>query len=157
MEVFYSHVRLGGLDYVCSLSEQSPILVEHGRYITLSNISIPPEIRSESWSGLKSIPSHAVDSWAFGCLIYEIYNQKPSKIEDLMIIGLIPSELVNYYKRFLSQSAKSRLSFKQFLETGKQYRGFFDDDFIKTTIFLEELQLKTDSEKESFIRYLLII
>ena len=99
-----------------------------------------------------SFPCHAADAWAFGCLIYQVYNGKPTKIEDLLVFGKIPKNLIPFYQRFLQQNPKLRLSFAKFIETAKKPNSFFDDDFVNTSLFLDEIALKSDVEKQDFIK-----
>ena len=39
-----------------------------------------------------------------------------------------------------------------FIEHGLSDEGFFQDDFIQTALFLENMSIKDDREKEAFIK-----
>ena len=48
---------------------------------------------------------------------------------------------------------EQRDSVATFVEIGMRRSGFFDNDFIKFNMFLEEWDIKEKSEKEVFIKY----
>lgn len=66
--------------------------------------------------------------------------------------GKIPKSLLKCYKSLLSQSPQSRITFSKFIEVCRQPNGYFDNDFVKSSVFLDEIALKTPAEKESYVK-----
>ena len=46
--------------------------------------------KGANWSAIDEGPSYAVDAWMLACFIYEVYNGKLTKAEDLKKVGNIP-------------------------------------------------------------------
>jgi SCY1-like protein 1 len=57
------------------------------------------------------------------------------------------------YKRLCTANPKLRLSPGHFVEQGKKHGGFFQTPLIRMTEDIESLGLKTDAEREEFIKY----
>lgn len=152
--------RLCGLDYISGLNEENAVLPNLGSFLGSYAIHVPPEIKNDGWTSMKrytecdsSLPTHTIDSWAFGCLIFEIFNGIPSRVENLVSPGAIPANLLPCYKALLSQNPKNRLTFTKFLDICGRLQGFFDDEFVKSCVFLDEIALKSPQEKEDFVKY----
>jgi SCY1-like protein 1 len=60
--------------------------------------------------------------------------------------------LTAQYKKLTSQIPQSRLDLSSFIERGLSHNGFFQDDFIQTALFLENMSIKDDSEKQAFLK-----
>jgi SCY1-like protein 1 len=73
--------RLGGLDFISAMTEESPVLASFGNILGSYAVNIPPEVKKDGWTLVKTLPPHSTDAWAFGCLIYELFNGLPSRIE----------------------------------------------------------------------------
>jgi SCY1-like protein 1 len=58
------------------------------------------------------------------------------------------------YKRLLNPAPKSRLSVSQFLELGSRAGSFFSTDLIRCSESLENMSIKGDHERETFLQYL---
>ncbi|KAI9092883.1 armadillo-type protein [Phlyctochytrium arcticum] len=144
--------RLGGYELLSSLTEEGPVLFNYGGYLPDSSKYTAPEIRRGSWAACRSGPIHAADSWAFGCLIHEVFNGFFSRPEDLGPRDKIPNELYPVFKSFISQDPKSRMTMLDFLEKGAWKQGYFDNDFISVTLSLEQIAIKDTFEKEQFIK-----
>lgn len=56
------------------------------------------------------------------------------------------------YKRLLGANPKSRLSVSHFREQGRRSGGFFETPLIKISEGIESLGLKSDNEREEFLR-----
>ncbi|KND03592.1 SCY1 protein kinase [Spizellomyces punctatus DAOM BR117] len=144
--------KLGGFELLSSLKEDNPVILTYGGYLPEASKYAPPEVRKTSWTACRNTPSNAVDSWAFGCLIHEIFNGFFSRPEDLGQRGDIPQELFPIYKSFLNMEPKARMTMGDFLDKGIWKQGYFDKDFISVTLFLEQIAIKDAFEKEQFIR-----
>ena len=142
---------MAGFELSSSLDEDSPCILNAS--LLLDKRYIPPEISGSSWDIVRSIPIHAIDAWGFGCLIYEIFNGPFSDQKDLLKKGSIPNGLYGFYKGFLEKDPKKRLDFNKFLVLARKEGAFFDNAFIKESLFLEELALKDIKEKKEFFGY----
>jgi SCY1-like protein 1 len=58
------------------------------------------------------------------------------------------------YTNLLNPSARSRASADMFLDEGLRPRGFFANDFVKVNLFLENISIKEQSEREGFFKKL---
>ncbi|CAO3586001.1 unnamed protein product [Absidia cylindrospora] len=117
----------------------------------------PPEIKQSSWTAVKDLPVAAVDSYQLGCLIYESYNRRFDNADQLIHqTGSIPMSMVPIYKSLLQPSPRSRADADSFLDEGMRSKrnGFFSVDFIHVNLFLENISIKDQGEKEAFFRKL---
>ena len=57
------------------------------------------------------------------------------------------------YKRLVNANPKLRLPPGQFLEQGKRNGGFFETPLIRLTQDVESLGLKSEEERDAFIRF----
>jgi SCY1-like protein 1 len=94
-----------------------------------------------------------VDSWAFGCLVFSVFNGQLSRTEQLTTLGNIPQKLHQGYKGLLQHNMSGRIPLAKFLESTTRSGGYFDDEFVKTSVFLDEIALKTSEEKEAYVKY----
>ncbi|KAJ1550927.1 hypothetical protein HK096_004190, partial [Nowakowskiella sp. JEL0078] len=145
--------KLGGLDLLCSLKEEYPIIIECATQLNDSNKYSPPEVTKGSWSVVKSIPIHSVDSWMFSLLINEIFNG-PIYSAPVSAVqrGEIPEKLFKFIKRLMTTDPKSRSSLTDLLETGRMKGEYFDTEVINAILFLETISLKESNEKEAFLK-----
>lgn len=148
--VFFSD-RLGRLDALSSLKDDNPPLIRYADSFLTYSRYIPPDVAKHSISVLRSIPGHALDAWGFASVIYEVFNSDFNKPDDLNDPKAIPSNMVSLYQALKSMNPKSRISFEQFIASGKSSIAIFNNDFIWTSLFLEEWALKDASEKEAFL------
>ncbi|KAI8906841.1 armadillo-type protein [Gorgonomyces haynaldii] len=144
--------RLWNLEYLSGLKEDAPILLTHGSFMNMTAQHVPPEVRKDSWQVFKTALPHSIDAWAFGCLIHYLFNGKSYNVEDLMNAGKIPKHLIPFYQRLLQENPKQRLSFQKFLEMARKPKHYFDHSFIESSLFLEEIALKSTEEKEEYIQ-----
>jgi len=92
----------------------------------------------------------AVDSYGFGCLIWEIFNGLLPNSEALKRPGQIPKRLVAAYKELINPVQSKRLNPLKFINVCRQSGGFMDNHFVETLLFLEQIQIKEQSEKVKF-------
>eukprot|EP00842_Homolaphlyctis_polyrhiza_P001147 jgi/Hompol1/2032/HPOL_005047-RA len=142
--------KLGCLDFVSSLSEENPPLLRHADSIVMHSKYAPPEVAKNSTSILRSVSIHAMDAWGFACLVHEIFNGSLSRAEDLVSQGAIPQSLYRLSQKMGSINPASRPSFEQFIVAAVRPNGYFDTDFVKTSLFLEQFSLKDAQEKASY-------
>jgi len=55
------------------------------------------------------------------------------------------------YKRLVNANAKARLSVAHFLEQGQRSGSFFDSPLIKLTDGVDNLGVKTETERDEFL------
>ncbi|CAO3651720.1 unnamed protein product [Mucor hiemalis] len=147
--------KLGGFELLCSMKEESPIILTFGGMVPDAQRYATPEVKKSGWTGIKDLPAGAVDSYHLGCLIYEAYNHKFETTDSLLSQrGSIPTNMQRIYTNLLNPSVRSRANAEQFLDEGLRPKGFFSDNFIKVNLFLENISIKEQSEKEGFFRTL---
>lgn len=96
-----------------------------------------------------------MDSYHLGCLVYEAYNHRFETTDSLLTQkGSIPVSMQRIYTNLLNPSVRSRASADMFLDEGLRPRGFFSNDFVKVNLFLENISIKEQSEREGFFRKL---
>ncbi|KAL0083980.1 armadillo-type protein [Phycomyces blakesleeanus] len=145
--------KLGGFELLCSMKDESPISLTFGGLVPEAQKYATPEIKKSGWTIMKDLPVSATDSYHLGCLIYEAYNLRFDTIEQLSRPGNIPANMVEAYKALLRQ-VMSRADAATYLEVGLRPKSFFDHDFVKVNLFLENISIKEQSEKEGFFRKL---
>lgn len=101
----------------------------------------------------------------YGALIYEIFNGPFSRADQLKQSMQIPSvrllvnvesswkALVAPYRRLLSVDYRQRPSVGEILQQGVTAGGYFDNPFIATVLFLENITVKDVTEKAAFFKY----
>lgn len=108
--------------------------------------------------------------WGLGCLIWEVFNGTLSQTSALKSVGKvkayilhqcieysvlkficyastciyvfqIPKDLVPNYCELVGANPKSRPNPARFIENCKSSEGFMRNSFVKTMLFLEEIQV----------------
>jgi SCY1-like protein 1 len=118
-----------------------------------SNRYAPPEVVKLGWDTIKRHPITAVDAYGFGALISEVFNGAFTGAEQIALAKNIPPSMQQSYKRLINNNPKARLSVGHFLEQGSRDGGFFDTPLILLTQGIESLGMKTEQEREEFLRY----
>lgn len=98
-----------------------------------------------------------MDSYQLGCLIYEVYNRRFDSSDQLVHQpGSIPAPMLPLYKSLLQPSPRTRGDADAFLDEGMRSRknAVFAVDFIRVNLFLENISIKDQGEKEAFFRKL---
>lgn len=124
---------------------QGSLVPDIGRYT-------PPEIAKSGWDAVRSNPAHAVDSFGYGILITEVFNGGFSGSDQVGNTKNIPPTMQPSYKRLTHAAPKMRLSIGHFLEQGSRSGGFFDTPLIQLTDGIDNLGLKSETERESFMK-----
>ncbi|CEP15877.1 hypothetical protein [Parasitella parasitica] len=147
--------KLGGFELLCSMKEESPIILTFGGVVPDAQRYATPEVKKSGWTAIKDLPSGAIDSYHLGCLIYEAYNHRFETTDSLLTQkGSIPGNMQRIYTMLLNPSFRNRASADMFLDEGLKARGFFSTDFVKVNLFLENISIKEQAEKEGFFRQL---
>lgn len=112
----------------------------------------PPEILKGGWDVIKNNPLFAVDAYNFGVLIYEAFNGSFQGPEQAGQTSNVPPSMRPSYKKLMNPNPKLRLSVAHFLEQGKRSGGFFQTPLIRLSQDIESLGLKSEEEREQFIK-----
>ncbi|KAJ2395312.1 Nuclear aminoacylation-dependent tRNA export pathway component [Coemansia sp. RSA 2559] len=145
--------RLGGLELVDVLSGDpagSQVYRHYTAVIPGYAAHMAPELQSQNYASVESGKSGAVDGWGLACLIYQVYNGVLASESQLHAQGNIPKLLWPMYQRMLVTDLRRRLTPGEFLQSASRAQSFLDSDFIKTSIFLENIAVKEEDEKTEF-------
>ena len=144
--------RLGGFEILSSMRDEDAVIYKHGVLNPDSNRYVPPEIARSDWATLKRHPPSAVDAFNFGILVFEVFNGCFISTDQIGQTENIPQSMHQSYKRLLNANPKARLSVTYFRDQGRRSGGFFETPLIKLSEGIESLGLKTDCEREEFLR-----
>ncbi|KAL1612244.1 Nuclear aminoacylation-dependent tRNA export pathway component [Paraconiothyrium brasiliense] len=143
--------KLGGFDALSSVKEDDSVLPRYGSVIPDAHRYMPPEVSKGGWEVIKQNPTHAVDSYNFGTLIFEVFNGSFQGSDQLGQMKSIPPSIQQSYKRLLNANPKSRMSVGQFLDQGKRIGGFFQTPLIQVTEDIENIGLKSEDERNEVL------
>ncbi|KAF3007752.1 hypothetical protein E8E13_010052 [Curvularia kusanoi] len=143
--------KLGGFDALSSVKEDDSMLPTYGGLIPDAARYMAPEISKAGWDVIKQNPTHAVDAYDFGILIFECFNGSYNSSDQLAQMKSIPPSMHQSYKRLLNPNPKSRMSVGQFLDQGKRIGGFFQTPLIQVTEDIENLGLKAEDERNELL------
>ncbi|KAI7906564.1 uncharacterized protein BX663DRAFT_427236 [Cokeromyces recurvatus] len=147
--------KLGGLELLCSLKEESPIILTFGGLVPDAQKYATPEVKKSGWTAIKDLSVNATDSYHLGCLVYEAYNHRFESTDSLLSQkGNIPISMQRIYTQLLNPVYHSRATAEMFLDEGLRPKGFFSNDFVKVNLFLENISIKEPNEKEIFFKQL---
>jgi len=135
--------KLAGLESVCGSDSDPPLQI-----LPVCEKYSPPERKDPSKARVNT--SWSVDSWGLGCLIWEVYNGSLPAMENLGNLGDIPKTLQPTYKECVGANAGKRPNPSDIIIKLRKSPGFFKNDLIDIVLFLEELQIKDDSDKSRF-------
>lgn len=140
-------LELGMLNFLTCRQSHGSLVPDSGRYA-------PPEVAKGGWDSIKRGPTHAVDSYNYGILVSEVFNGGFSGTDQIGSTKSIPPAMQASCKRLLHAAPKVRLSVGHFLEQGSRSGGFFDTPLIQLTEGIENLGLKSETERETFLNEL---
>ncbi|KAG9190489.1 hypothetical protein G6011_08577 [Alternaria panax] len=143
--------KLGGFDALSSVKEDDSVLPTYGSLILDAGRYMAPEVSKGGWEVVKQNPTHAVDAYNFGILIFEVFNGSYNSSDQLGQMKSIPPTMHQSYKRLLNPNPKSRMSVGQFLDQGKRIGGFFQTPLIQVTDDIENLGLKAEDERNELL------
>ncbi len=107
-----------------------------------------PEV-SDSSKRRAAMP-YSRDMWGLGCIVWEAFNGSLPAARNLGQIGDIPKPLSQLYMELVAANPAKRPNPKERLESMRRQGGYFKNDLIDCIVFLEELQIKEESEKQRF-------
>lgn len=136
--------KLGGVDYLHHSQDPAPT-----KSLPSLKVYDPPE-KSTGASGNK----WSADVWGLGCLIWEVFNGPLVQASSLKSLGEIPKLLVPRYCELVSANPKSRPNPAKFLQSCLETGGYMDNTFVKTVLFLEEIQIQDQAAKNKFFNCL---
>lgn len=139
--------KLFGFDVLSIASDNNSIFYQYALDLPGYSVYLPPEINHRNRNVISN-PS-SIDSWGFGCLINEVYNNgnpNPSLSQTK-----VPSILHSSISAFHDPSIESRSSIKDFLDKMSWPGNYFDCDFVHVNKSLEELSIKDNVEKQEFL------
>ncbi|KAJ1982524.1 Nuclear aminoacylation-dependent tRNA export pathway component [Dimargaris xerosporica] len=149
--------RLGGFEVMSKPADPDPVIKSY--YILLPDIGpySPPEIdHGQRWEILQdSATLGLLDAWQFACLIYEAYSNRPLRSEQDLANDAIPGPtMLRGYRQLLQPTPTARWTVAQFRAVGEKSGGYFDTEFIRTNLFLENINVKDEQEKTAFFQQL---
>jgi len=109
-------------------------------------------LAKSGWDAIKRGPLTAVDAYDYGTLIYEVFNGDFIGGDQAGQTKNIPPKMHSSYRRLVNSIPKSRLSVGSFLEQGRRIGGFFETPLIKLTEGVDNLGMKTEEEREEFLK-----
>lgn len=144
--------KVGGLDICSSLKEDSALIFSQASLLPDIGRYTPPEALKTGWDTIKQGPVHAVDSYGYGILLAEVFSASLVGQDGLSNTKSIPVQMQTSFRRLVHAMPKMRLSVGHFFEQGNRSGGYFDTSLIKLTDGLENLGLKSDNERDVFLR-----
>ena len=144
--------KLGGFEVLSSMNEVEAVIYNYGTLVPDSNRYAPPEVTANGWSSIKKSPLAAADAYGLGILIYEAFNGGFMGSDQLGQTKSIPSSMVQSYRRLVNANPKLRMSAGAFLDQGKKSGSFFETPLIHITEGAESLGLKSEAERDEFLR-----
>lgn len=94
-----------------------------------------------------------MDSYDFGLLVFEVFNGSFITSDQIGQTKNVPPSMHQSYKRLLNANPKARLSVSHFRDQGRRRGGFFETPLIRLSEGLDSLGLKSDGEREEFLRF----
>lgn len=143
--------KIGGLDILSSMKEDDAVIFTQGSLVPDIGRYSPPEVAKAGWEGVRSNPVHAIDAYDYGILVSESFNGGFSGSDQIGSTKNIPLQMQTSYKRLTHAAPKMRLSVAHFLDQGSRSGAFFDTPLIELTEGIENLGLKSPSEKDAFL------
>jgi len=124
----------------------------YGTLIPESGRFMPPEVSKSGWDAAKRNPLPAIDAYGYGTLVYEVFNGAFTGHEQALQARTIPGNMSIHYKRLLNANPKLRLTVGGFVDQGRRNGGFFNTPLISLTDGIDSLGLKSEGERDEFLR-----
>lgn len=136
--------KLGGLEVVTQHAAAASL----GRAAAAQAQSYQsPEFANGNWSAVAAASPGAVDSWALGCLMFHAHNGSLTAPEQLRSTACMPKQLLTAYQKLLASNPTARAPAAQ-VPNHPYFRG---SKFIELNLFVENLALKGELEREAFL------
>ncbi|KXT04209.1 hypothetical protein AC578_59 [Pseudocercospora eumusae] len=143
--------KVAGLEILSSMKEDDAVIFTQGSLVPDIARYTPPELVKGGWDSVRRNPTHAVDAYNYGILVSEVFNGGFSGSDQIGSTKNIPVNMQNSYKRLTHALPKMRLSVAHFLEQGSKSGSFFDTPLIQLTDGIDNMGLKSETEKDAFI------
>ncbi|KAB5515211.1 armadillo-type protein [Coniochaeta sp. 2T2.1] len=143
--------KLGGFEVLSNVKDDDAIIYTYGSLVPDSARYTPPELARSGWDAIKKSPHSVVDSYDFGVLIFEVFNGSFLGPDQAGQTKEIPPTMHSSYKRLVNANPKARLTVGHFLEQGRRHGAFFDTPLIKLTEGVDNLGVKSETEREAFL------
>lgn len=143
--------KIGGFEVLSNVKDDDAVIYRYSSVVPDSVRYSPPEVANGGWEVIKKSPHHAADSYDFGILVYEVFNGSFMGSDQLGQTKSIPPSMQASYKRLVNANPKARLSAAHFLEQGLRRGSFFDSPLIKLTEGVDNLGIKSETEREAFL------
>lgn len=144
--------KIGGFEVLSSMKEDDAIIYTYGSLVPEAGRFSPPEVVNGGWAVIKKSPLAAADSYGLGILIFEVFNGSFRGTDQLSQTKNIPPSMVQGYRRLINSNPKVRLSAGHFMEQGRKSGGFFETPLIRLTTDIDNLGLKSESERDQVLR-----
>nr|POE85614.1 isoform 5 of n-terminal kinase-like protein [Quercus suber] len=146
--------KLAGFEILSSMKEDDAVIFTQGSVVPDIGRYSPPEVTKNGWASVRGSPVHAVDAYDYGILISEVFNGAFSGSDQVGSTKNVPVQMTASYKRLTHAVPKMRLSVGHFLEQGSRHAAFFDTPLIQLANGIENLGLKSESERDIFLNEL---
>ncbi|KAI6080756.1 ARM repeat-containing protein [Hypoxylon rubiginosum] len=143
--------KLGGFEILSNVKDDEAVIYRYGSLVPDSARYTPPELARSGWDAIKKAPHSAVDAYNFGTTIFEVFNGDFMGADQTGQTKGIPPTMHAGYKRLVNANPKARITVGTFLEQGRRSGGFFDSSLIKLTEGIDNLGVKSESEREEFL------
>lgn len=136
--------RLGGLEAVTKHANAASL----SQYVQLQSEAYrSPEYAVSNWRQVTDMPASAIDSWALGCLMYEAHSGSLNSPDQLRNTQCLPKPLLSAYQKLLSSGSQSRAPAGEV----PNHPYFKNSKFVELNLFVENLALKGQLEREAFL------
>ncbi|KAI5861155.1 ARM repeat-containing protein [Durotheca rogersii] len=143
--------KLGGFEILSNVKDDEAIIYTYGSLVPESARYTPPELARSGWDAIKRGPHSAVDAYNFGTTIFEVFNGDFTGADQAGQTKGIPPTMHAAYKRLVNPNPKARITVGVFLEQGLRSGAFFDSPLIKLTEGIDNLGVKSETEREEFL------
>ncbi|KAI1658075.1 ARM repeat-containing protein [Daldinia decipiens] len=143
--------KLGGFEVLSNVKDDDAVVYTYGSLVPDAARYTPPELARSGWDALKKSPHSAVDAYNFGTTIFEVFNGDFMGADQAGQTKSIPPSMHAGYKRLVNTNPKARITVGAFLEQGRRSGSFFDSPLIKLTEGIDNLGVKSETEKEQFL------
>ncbi|KAJ2231985.1 Nuclear aminoacylation-dependent tRNA export pathway component [Coemansia sp. RSA 485] len=144
--------RLGGLELVDALAggDGQQIYRHFASAVPGYNARMAPEFETRKWDAVEAAKPGAVDGWSLACLIHEAFNGNLKTLSQLDAQGRIPQSLWPLYQRLHQADIRRRMTPGDFLQSASQSGAYLDSEFVHASLFLENIAVKEQDEKNEF-------
>ncbi|KAI1452822.1 ARM repeat-containing protein [Annulohypoxylon moriforme] len=143
--------KLGGFEVLSNVKDDEAVIYTYGSLVPDSARYTPPELARSGWDAIKKSPHSSVDAYNFGTTIFEVFNGDFLGGDQAGQTKGIPPSMHAGYKRLVNANPKARITVGAFLEQGRRSGSFFDSPLIKLTEGIDNLGVKSETEKEEFL------